>query len=157
MPSPITSLGNQRVKNAVKLRQGRARQKQGRIIIDGLREITRAIQAGVALSEAFVCSEFCQSTCAKQLLHRLAEREVQTVELSPAVMDKLAFGHRRDGIVAVAPAPDATLAQLQLPAEPLIVVLEGVEKPGKRRRGDPDGRRGGRRRRGDLRWRHRSL
>jgi TrmH family RNA methyltransferase len=45
-------------------------------------------------------------------------------------MEKLAYGNRVEGLVAVAPTPRRTLAVLELPAEPLIVVVEGVEKPG---------------------------
>ena len=61
MLPPITSLQNQRVKNAAKLRQGRARQKQGRMIVDGLREIACAMEAGVELSEVFACSAYCKT------------------------------------------------------------------------------------------------
>ena len=130
MLPPITSLQNQRVKNAAKLRQGRARKKQGRIIIDGLREIACAVQAGVEMSEVFACSAYCKTEFAKQLLRRLSDRKVEILELLPAVMDKLAFGNRRDGVVAVARAPTTTLTDLRLPTKPLVVVLEGVEKPG---------------------------
>lgn len=130
MSPPITSLQNQRVKNAVKLRQSRDRRKQGRIIIDGLREITCAVESGVELTEAFVCSAHCHSDVAKRLVGCMARRNAEVIEVSPTVMDKLAFGHRRDGIVAVARTPTTTLAELRLPARPLIVVLEAVEKPG---------------------------
>ena len=50
----ITSLQNQHVKDAVRLRDGRHRQKQGRILIDGARELARALEAGVPLLEVFV-------------------------------------------------------------------------------------------------------
>jgi TrmH family RNA methyltransferase len=46
------------------------------------------------------------------------------------VFDKLAYGQRRDGVVAVACRPDTSLARLQLPECPMVVVLVGVEKPG---------------------------
>src|SRR4029079_6741929 len=49
---------------------------------------------------------------------------------SPDVYTKLAFGDRNDGIVVIAKAPHQTLADLQLPKEPLVAVLEGLEKPG---------------------------
>ena len=42
----ITSLQNPRVKDAVRLRDRRHREKQGRILIDGARELHRAIAAG---------------------------------------------------------------------------------------------------------------
>src|SRR5438270_3184410 len=48
----------------------------------------------------------------------------------PAVFEKLAFGDRAEGVVAVAKTPDRTLNDLKLPTNPLVAVLEGVEKPG---------------------------
>ena len=50
--------------------------------------------------------------------------------VSPDVYAKLAFGDRDDGIVVVAETPRRRLDDLQLPAEPLVAVLEGIEKPG---------------------------
>ena len=51
----ITSRQNARVKEAAKLRDRRQRERQGRFVIDGAREILRAIDAGVEIVEAFVC------------------------------------------------------------------------------------------------------
>ncbi len=51
----ITSLQNPRVKDAIHLRNARHRQRQQRIIIDGVRELARAIQAGVRMVEIFIC------------------------------------------------------------------------------------------------------
>ncbi|MEO5940213.1 MAG: TrmH family RNA methyltransferase, partial [Candidatus Limnocylindrales bacterium] len=48
----------------------------------------------------------------------------------PAVLAKVAFGERSDGIVAIVESPRLGLAELVLPDNPLIVVVEGVEKPG---------------------------
>jgi TrmH family RNA methyltransferase len=50
--------------------------------------------------------------------------------VSPAVLAKVAFGERSDGVVAVVAAPQLDLADLVPTDEPLVVVLEGVEKPG---------------------------
>ncbi len=45
-------------------------------------------------------------------------------------MEKLAFGERGEGLVAVAKAGEPRLSDLRLPEDPLVAVLEGVEKPG---------------------------
>ena len=55
---------------------------------------------------------------------------VRQTEVSSAVFERLAFGQRTEGIVAVARPPQTTLDDLRLPACPLVAVLEGVEKPG---------------------------
>ena len=55
----ITSMHNPRVKRAIRLRDHRQRRKEGLILIDGVRELARAIAAGVAVREVFVCPELC--------------------------------------------------------------------------------------------------
>src|SRR5687768_6994237 len=136
--SVITSLQNPRVKNAMKLRDRRERQKQGRIIIDGARELLRAINAGADLVEVFVCEELCQSSECRELLAALAKpvahqshrTEAALLYVISSVFEKLAYGQRAEGVVGVARTPSTTLADFALPPVPLIAVLEGVEKPG---------------------------
>ena len=129
MTEVVTSLQNQRVKEAVKLRDRRARDKQQRIIIDGAREITRAIDADLTWSEAFVC-EGMLAEPARAAVRRLETAGADVIHVAPHVFAKVAFGERYEGIVAVAHAPARRLDQLQLPAAPVVAVLEGIEKPG---------------------------
>ena len=129
MPT-ITSLQNPRVKAAVRLRDHRHRQKQGRIRIDGARELLRALEAGVPIAEAFVCGALCQSDEARRVLAELGSSGTEILAVTEAVFDKLAFGDRADGVLGVAAMPQPTLADLTLPHNPLVAVLEGVEKPG---------------------------
>jgi RNA methyltransferase, TrmH family len=129
--SPITSLQNPRVKDAVRLRDGRHREKQGRILIDGARELRRAIAAGVKLLEMFVCEPLCHSDDARELLAALPHCGGDVWHVSEAVFERLAFGQRTEGVLGVAEMPRPTLATLELEQScPLIAVLEGVEKPG---------------------------
>src|SRR5262249_22907031 len=51
----ITSRQNPRVQEVVRLRTGRERRRQGRFVIDGFREISRAMESGIRPIEAFVC------------------------------------------------------------------------------------------------------
>lgn len=135
MPT-ITSLQNPRIKDAVRLRDSRHREKQGRILIDGARELRRAIQAGVRLVEAFVCEPLCHGDDAAHLLAALPASGTDVWQVVPAVFERLAFGQRAEGIVAVAEMPRPTLATLASKLDaaasksPLVAVLESVEKPG---------------------------
>ncbi|MBW3599707.1 MAG: RNA methyltransferase [Planctomycetes bacterium] len=126
----ITSVQNPRIKAAARLRDSRARRKAGRFLIDGAREISRAIGAGVTVHEAFICPELCDSPERQEAARLAEESAAETFHVTPAVFAKLAFGDREEGTVLVAATPQRTLADLQLPANPLIAVLEGVEKPG---------------------------
>jgi TrmH family RNA methyltransferase len=126
----ITSLHNPRVKDAARLRNRRYRQGQRRILIDGVRELGRAIAAGVRLREVFVCESLCRSEESQRLVHGLPRTGAEVLRLAEPVFEKLAFGRRAEGVLAVADMPQRKLDDLTLPGQPLLAVLEGVEKPG---------------------------
>lgn len=130
----ITSLQNPHVKNAVSLRDRRPRERQGKILIDGVRELGRAIGAGVALEEVFVCQSLAQGDEARQMLARLPGLGITVYDVTEPVFHKLAFGDRAEGVLGVARTPEVSLDQMKLSPQvdkvPLVVVLEGVEKPG---------------------------
>ncbi len=127
----ITSRQNPRVKDAVWLRTARGRRRQGRHMIDGAREIARAIEAGIRPVEAFVCDSLHDPARTPQLLEALRRAAAELLPVTPEVYEKLCFGERDEiGVVVVAATPQRGLGDLQLPAESLVAVIEGVEKPG---------------------------
>ncbi len=130
----ITSPQNPRVKAAAQLRERRGRDAQGRIIIDGVREIGRALDAGVRVLELYCFEELCRGDQHERLLARATAAGAELLSVTPRVMEKLAFGNRVEGLVAVAQPPQRRLADLPLPqaagAEMLVAVVEGAEKPG---------------------------
>lgn len=139
MSVSISSVQNPRIKDAVRLRDRRGRDRQNRFRIDGAREVSRALAAGIAVVELFVCLDWCEHPEARDVLARCERPEEFTARgqrppsiftVAPAVFEKLAFGERHDGIVAIAVAPNRTLASWSPPVDPLIVVLDGLEKPG---------------------------
>ena len=130
----ISSLQNPRIKEAAKLRERKHRDALGRIIIDGAREVELALQSGITMREVFVCEELCHSSAAIALLARLsdsiAQHAFEILTVTPGVFEKLAFGERAEGIVAVADTPSTKLEDLRAPERGMICVLEGLEKPG---------------------------
>lgn len=126
----ITSLQNPRVKNAVRLRDARHRQKQGRMLIDGARELLRAVDAGVEFEELFVFEPACRRDDVQTVLDHVDDAAIPVWSVTEPVFQKLAFGHRSEGFVAVARIPQRRLADVPLPEVPLLAVLDGVEKPG---------------------------
>src|SRR5579863_6464807 len=98
----ITSLHNPRVKETSRLRQRRHREERGRFLIDGARELGRAISAGVELVEVFVCESLCQSSEARQALELVEKSGAVVLPVAPPVFAKLAFGERAEGVLGVA-------------------------------------------------------
>ncbi len=126
----IASPANARIKAVVRLRDRRERDRTGLTVVDGAREVRRALEAGVAVEEAFSCPGLVRTADARAVVDHLATTGAAVATLSETAFAKLAFGERADGVVAVIRAPSTSLSGLALPAEPLVVVLEGVEKPG---------------------------
>lgn len=126
----ITSRQNPRVKDAVLLRNSRERQRRGQFLIDGAREITRAIESGVRVVQAFVCGELCVSEESRRAVEMVESTSAEVFRITPEVNEKLAFGERDDGLIVVAEATRRGLADMQLTERPIVAVLEGIEKPG---------------------------
>ena len=89
----------------------------------------RALAGGARVVEVFVDRAGSAMTAARRSMRR-APPAPRSSTVAPFVLDRLAYGDRGDGIVAVARIPDASLDALVLPPDPLVVVVEGVEKPG---------------------------
>lgn len=126
----ISSHQNPRIKQVVKLRRAKHRAETGLILIDGAREIERAVQSGIALRELYLCEPLCHGDEAQQLLTNAKQLAQFVAEVPPAIFEKIAFGDRAEGVLAVADLPRRDLAAIQLPPQPLVAVVEGIEKPG---------------------------
>jgi RNA methyltransferase, TrmH family len=129
-PSAIWSLANPRVKAAVRLRDRREREATGLTLVDGGRELLRALRQSVAVDHAFVCPSLVIGPDASAALDALQKSGAPLVEISPAVLTKIAFGDRSDGLVAVIRQPSLALEDLAPAVTRLVVVVEAVEKPG---------------------------
>ena len=132
-PDRITRLHNPRIKDVLRLQEKSAeRRRQGLTLVEGYRELTNARQAGWAVATLFVCEELAGPELAQQLAEpaRLVPRPYEYLAVSTAVFAKLAVRERSDGVLAVLHTPRRTLADLNLPENPLIIVLGAVEKPG---------------------------
>ena len=127
----VSSRQNPRFKAALALRDARERRARRRILVDGAREIGRALDSGVQPLEGWVATERLRSDAARALLPRLAA-STEVIETTPELLARLAYGERDEGIVAVLEMPSTDLGRLAqaLPKRPLVAVMERVEKPG---------------------------
>jgi len=126
----ISSPQNDRIKEVVRLRDHRGRDERGRIVIDGRRELLRAVEAGVEITELYYCPSLLGADDEEQVLAPARDRQVELVEVTESVFTKMSYGDRAEGLLAVARRPTRTLDDLRLGPQPLIAVVEGVEKPG---------------------------
>ena len=127
----ITSTKNPRVKAAIALRDRRTRDETGLTLVDGVRELARTLAGGARAVEVFVVEHALDEAGADAVgLARSGGAAI--VPVTGGVLDRLGYGERSEGIVATVRIPDVSLDRLAgvLPPDPLVVVLEGVEKPG---------------------------
>lgn len=118
----ITSKTNPKVKNLVKLRNAKERKEQNRIIIEGYREISRAVACGFQIDTLYICPELADKG------KDIPSKNVEEVSLD--VFDKIAYREGSDGLLALAVPKYAELNSYKPGKDPLIIVLETVEKPG---------------------------
>jgi TrmH family RNA methyltransferase len=130
IPETITSTANPRIKAAAALRERRERDARKLFIIDGAREIARALAGGIQFVEAYICTPLCRSEDAQSVVEGLDILGTPRIEVAENVFAKITFGDRSDGVVVVARTPDWSLDTLDFPTNPLIAVVEHVEKPG---------------------------
>lgn len=130
MSSPIASPSNPRIRAAAGLRDRRQRSATGLTLVDGARDVRRALDAGVEVVDVFLCEPLLAGSDARAALDAIGERRIPTTSTTEAAFSKIAFGDRVEGLVAVIRPPTWRLDELTLPDDPLIVVVEGVEKPG---------------------------
>lgn len=122
----ITSASNPKYKAALKLRQKRSPHQ---ILIDGVRELSYALDCSVKVDHWFV-DEVALEQDSNDITKLSEAIGREPLVLAQPLFEKLAYGERRSLVVAVADRPSRTLEQLQLSSSPLIVVAEQLEKPG---------------------------
>lgn len=131
--APITSLQNGRVKHVVKLNHRRYRDAQQLTLVEGVREVLRALGRGVVPQEGFICPELLSAEAATAVarLHALAQaQQTRLYEVSTAVFAKMAYRGGSGGLLITIPYLPTSLEHLPLSTVPLFAVVEGAEKPG---------------------------
>lgn len=129
----ISSLQNGRIKHVVRLHQRRYRDEQQTTVVEGVREVQRALAAGVVPHEAFICPELldAQGQTAVARLRTLAQtKQTRIYEVTTAVFAKISYREESGGLLLTIPYLNTALEQLPLSANPLLAVIEGAEKPG---------------------------
>jgi len=118
----ITSTENPRIKAYAKLKTARERRKTGLFLIEGHREVQRALAAGVEIDVLIVCPALLGSG--------LDPSDTETLEVAETPMRRIAIREHPPGVIAVARQFPIGLADLEVGASALLLIAEGMEKPG---------------------------
>ena len=123
----ISSLQNTKVKQLVALQQKSSeRRKQGVFVVEGIRELQHCLNAGYTINSIFFCPELTDTGALSSLL----SESITSYEVTPEVYEKIAYRGSTEGVIAIVQSKQLALKDLHLSQQPLLIVLESVEKPG---------------------------
>lgn len=115
----ITSVQNARIKHVVALQQKSSlRREEGIFVVEGQREIEHCVACGYEIVELFVIDSLGYSG------------DIPATVVTQQVYEKMAYRESTEGIIAVAKCKEHRLKDLHLKENPIVVILESVEKPG---------------------------
>ena len=126
----ITSPSNPRIKEIAKLRQRSHRDQAGALLIEGYREIKRALDNGYKPWDILTCPDLYMGSHENVLIDSCLDVGAVHTLCTPPVFEKISARDRPDGLLAIGPQIHKTLDELQLPPNALVIVAEAIEKPG---------------------------
>jgi TrmH family RNA methyltransferase len=127
---PITSATNARIKSIVRLRRRRERDATGTFVVEGYRELMRAVAAGIDIDALFVCDELFLGGNEPALVERAEAAGAEIVPVAQEPFTKASYRDRPEGLLAIARHFPTALDRIDLSDSPLLLVVESIEKPG---------------------------
>ena len=126
----ITSTRNDRVKLAVRLRSRSHRDVERLLLVEGYRELFHALEAGWRPDTLFYARSLFLGANEDALLARARAQGTEVLSCTAEVFRRMAYRDRPDGLLAIGPQVRRSLQDLVLPPEPLLLLVEAIEKPG---------------------------
>ena len=137
----ITSAQNAKIKELLALQEkARLRREKSLFVAEGRRELGHCLAAGYIPDTIFYCPDIIgrEDTSIfirpEETLVRIAGAGIRDarylIEVPAHIYDKVAYRGGTEGIIAELQCKEHGLDSLSLRDNPLIVVLESVEKPG---------------------------
>ena len=122
MTEYLTSSANPKFKRLIALLQKSSERRESALFtVEGVREISHCIEAGYKPDCIFFCPDIVSGETLPQCRH---------FALSAGLYAKAAYREGTEGAIGVFQAIEHPLSSLHLKDNPLIAVLESVEKPG---------------------------
>ena len=124
----ITSAQNPKIKRLLQLQQKSSeRRKAGLFVVEGIREVERCVEKGYEIDTIF----YLNKPMAENVSEIIEKNKgIKLFEVSPTIYEKIAYRGSTEGVIAEVKTKDKTLNDLNLSENPIVVVLESVEKPG---------------------------
>ena len=125
----ITSAQNPKIKTLLELQEkSKARRKEGLFVVEGRRELLHCMEAGYKPYSVFFCPDIITQTELDEIA--AVAGKCSFFEIPQHLYDKVAYRGGTEGVIAELHCKEMNLDALKLKENPLVVVLESVEKPG---------------------------
>jgi len=123
----ISSAQNPLIKKILLLKEkSRERKKSSLFVLEGLRELQIASNAGYVIDTILYCETILENTA---IIQSFSSDQLISVTLD--VYKKLAYRDTTEGIIAIAKSKDHELSSLKFKTKnPLVLIAEAPEKPG---------------------------
>ena len=126
----ITSRSNARIKQVRALRQRKARQETRLFLVEGIRHVGEAVEAGAAVESIFFAPEILKSEFAAGLVERQEKNGVACYSLPADIFNDLTEKEHPQGILALVRQPEHRLEELKPDSSPWVVGLVSPQDPG---------------------------
>lgn len=119
----ITSPSNPKIKWLRSLHSNSTRRREAVFLVEGAKEIAMALDGGYTPHSLYICPELYNEELA-------IEEAMHIYTISKDCFEKASYRSGSDGLLAVFQAAKRTVDDLDLSENPLLLVVESVEKPG---------------------------
>lgn len=134
MDNQITSLQNPKIKRVLRLNDRRERNQSGLFLIEGYRELKRAVEGGIKIQALFMCSDFFLGENEEGLIQQIKQKGAEVFACATHVFEKLSYRDRPDGLIGIGVQMKMGFSKLACALadkeNPFLVVAEAIEKPG---------------------------
>lgn len=118
----ISSTANPRIKHLIRLRRRRDRDREGVTLVEGLTELHRAATAQVPIRSIYYNPDVADASQFPEA--------VEVLKVTAEALGRATMRDSTEGFVAVVECRTPSLGDLRIGPEPLLLVIEAVEKPG---------------------------
>jgi len=130
----ISSKKNENIKKIIKLKNKNKRDKYQLFLIEGYREILRAMESKIQIESLFICPSLFLKDNENKLIDKIKSKKVIVYDCLEEIFKKISFRDRPDGLIAIAKQFNNQLDDLKKiiknKTNPFLIILEGIEKPG---------------------------
>jgi TrmH family RNA methyltransferase len=132
MQGEVSSLQNPKIKAALKLNDRRTRNESGLFLIEGYRELKRAVSGNVSIPTLFFCPQLFLGSNEEALIAEIRDTGADLISCHPHVFEKLSYRDRPDGLLGIGVQMRSTLLDLdrKIESNPFLIIAEAIEKPG---------------------------